>query len=117
MSKQKGIILKNLNNLSLKKKPKGFSPNLKTSSLSKIFERYPIPNPFNQITTKDLQAEVNDLKSQVRLLKTEVLALKTKDLDIEAKVTILDSRKASTSCTPNITLDIRGIPDSDIPES
>ena len=85
--------------------------------LSKFLERYPVPNPFNQITTKDLQAEVNDLKSQVHLLKTEVLALKTKGLEIEAKLSILDSQKASTSYTPNITLDIRGIPDSDIPKS
>jgi len=51
------------------------------------------------------------------LLKTEVLALKIEDLDIEAKLTILDSRKASTSYTPNITLDITEVPDSNIPES
>jgi len=64
-----------------------------SSSISQIFERYPIPNPYQPITTKQLQAEVNDLKSQVRFLKTEVVSLKSKDLEIETKLAILESYK------------------------
>jgi len=41
-----------------------------SSSLTQIFDRYLITNPYQQITPKQLQTEVNDLKSQVRFLKT-----------------------------------------------
>ena len=33
-------------------------------SFNQIFENNPIPNPFQPVTTKQLQAEINDLKGQ-----------------------------------------------------
>ena len=33
-----------------------------SSSLTQIFDRYPITNTYQQITTKQLQTEINDLK-------------------------------------------------------
>ena len=59
--------------------------------MSQIFERYLITNPYQQVTTKQLQAEVNDLKAQVHFLKTEVICLKSKDIKIETKLAILES--------------------------
>jgi len=56
-----------------------FGLNSPTSSLTNIYKHCPIPNPFQHITTKELQTEINELKSQVRYLKTEVMNLKTVD--------------------------------------
>ena len=72
-----------------------------SSSFNQIFENYPIPNPFQPVTTKQLQTEINDLKGQVRLLKTEVLSLKTKDLEIEAKIAMIESLKTDLSPSPD----------------
>ena len=80
----------------------------------KVFYRYPIQNPYKQITTKYLQAEVNELKGQVRILKSEVLNLKTKDLEIEVKLSILESQRASSSSSLETPLDISGIPETEI---
>jgi len=66
-------------------------------------------NPFQQITTKDLQIEINDLKTQVKYLKTEVMALKTVDLTIEAKLTLLQSQKTDQEIPSSIPVDISGI--------
>ena len=71
-----------------------FSLDSPTSSLTNIYKHFPIPNPYQQITTKDLQTEINELKTQVRYLKTEVMNLKTADLTIEAKLAILQSQKS-----------------------
>ena len=60
-----------------------------SSSFNQILNNYPFPNPFQQVSTKQIQAEINDLKGQIRLLKDEVLVLKTKDLEIEAKLAML----------------------------
>jgi len=85
---------------------------LSSSSISQIFQRYPITNPYKQVTTKQLQAEVNDLKSQVRLLKTKVLSLKSKDLEIETKLVILESYNTNPPVLS--TTDISGIHKTEI---
>ena len=61
------------------KRPK-FSLEGPSSTLTNIYKHFPIPNPFQQVTTKELQAEINELKTQVRYLKAEVINLKMSDL-------------------------------------
>jgi len=36
---------------------------IETPNLTKPFQKYPIPSPFHQLTTKDIQIEVNELKA------------------------------------------------------
>jgi len=108
LEKLKGIILKEED-----KSPKF---NFQTfASLSQIYNRYLISNPYQQVTTKQLQTEVNDLKSQVRILKSEVLELKPNDLEIEAKLAILESWKTNTMIVQ--TPEISGIQGSEIPDT
>ena len=83
MEKLKAIILEEED-----KMPK-FTLNASSSSLTSIYKQFPIPNPFQQITTKDLQHEINQLKTEIKYLKTKVLNLKTNDLTIEAKLALL----------------------------
>ena len=54
------------------KTPK-FSLERSSSSLTTIYKQFPIPNPFQQITTKDLQHEINQLKNEVKYLKHELI--------------------------------------------
>jgi len=64
LERLKGIILK-------EDKPPKFSLEAPTSSsINHVFNKYPIFNPYQQVTTKQLQTEVHDLKTQVRFLKT-----------------------------------------------
>jgi len=49
-----------------------FTLNASTSSLTNIYKHFPIPNPFQQITTKDLQHEINQLKGEVKYLKKQL---------------------------------------------
>jgi len=86
-----------------------------SSSFNQIFENYPIPNPFQPITTKQLQTEINELKGQVRLLKTEVLYLKTKDLEIDAKIAMIESLKYNPPPPPE--LHSPTISDTEIPQT
>ena len=62
-----------------------------SSSFQQIFNDYPIPNPYQQVTTKQLQQELNELKAHVKILKNDIIILKTKDLEIEAKLSMLQS--------------------------
>ena len=101
----------------LEEEHKSFKFNPKTPSISQIFDCYPIQNPYKQIITKDLQAEVNELKGQVCILKSEVLDLKTQDLEIEAKLSILESQKTSISTLLQLPLDISGILETEIPHN
>lgn len=64
-----------------------------STSISCIFDKYPSPNIFKQITRKDLQTDVNELKVQVRVLQDDVLNLKTKDLEIEAKIALIETKE------------------------
>jgi len=73
-----------------------------SSSFNQIFNNYPFPNPFQPITTKQLQTELNELKGQSRLPKTEVLFLKTKDPEIEAKIAMIESLKADPPPPPDL---------------
>ena len=57
------------------KSPK-FTLNTSSSSLASICKQFPILNPFQQITTKELQQEINQLKTEIKYLKNEVLTLK-----------------------------------------
>jgi len=86
--------LEKLKTLILEEKDKGprFSLNGPSSSLSNIYKEFPISNPLQQITTKDLQTEINELEKQVKYLKDEVTKLKTTYLTIEARVALLKSQ-------------------------
>lgn len=42
--------------------------NLKTNSLKQVLEKYPSQNIFKNITTEELQTDINELKAQVSLL-------------------------------------------------
>jgi len=109
--------LEKLKELILEDKDKGpkFSLNSPSSSLSNIYKQFSIPNPFQQITTKDLQTEINELKKQVKYLKTEVMHLKTADLRIEAKLALLQSQKTDLEIPSPIPVDISGISEAEIP--
>jgi len=109
--------LEKLETLILEEEDKGprFSLNGHSSSLSSIYKEFLIPNPFQQITTKDLQTEINELKKQVKYLKDEVMKLKTTDLTIEARVALLQSQISNPETLPPIPADISGIPDTEIP--
>ena len=86
-----------------------------SSSLTNIYKQFPIPNPFQEVTTKELQTEINELKTQVRYLKAEVINLKFNDSAIEAKLAIIESQKMETTIPPTIPLDISGIPETEVP--
>jgi len=92
-----------------------FFLNASTSSLTNIYKQFPIPNPFQQITTKDLQTDINQLKTEIKHLKTEVLNLKTTYLTIEAKLALLQSSPPNTDIPNTIPADINGIPEAEIP--
>jgi len=82
---------------------------------NQIFENYPIPNPFQPVTTKQLQTEINELKGQVRLLKTKVLFLKTKDLEIDAKIAMIESLKSGPSPPPDLHSPV--VSETEIPQT
>ena len=110
LEKLKGIILEE------EEKPLKFELGPSTSSsLTQIFDCYPITNPYQQVTTKQLQTEINDLKTQVCFLKTEVSSLKTKDLEIEAKLALLESIKTKPLVLE--TENTFGIQETEIPQT
>ena len=111
LEKLKGIILEEED-----KPPKFKLGPSSSSSLTQIFERYPITNPYQQVSTKQLQSEINDLKSQVRFLKSEVSGLKTKDLEIETKIALLESFRIDPPAVLE-TENISGIQETEIPET
>ena len=107
--------LEKLKNLILEEEDKTpkFTLNASSSSLTNIYKQIPIPNPFQQITTKDLQQEINHLKTEVRYLKTEVLNLKTTDLTIEAKLALLQTQNSKPEIPTSVSVDIFGISDTE----
>ena len=109
--------LEKLKTLILEEEDKGpkFSLNNPSSSLSNIYTQFSIPNPFQQITTKDLQTEINELKTQDKYLKTEVMHLKIADLTNEAKLTLLQSQKTDLEIPSSILVHISGISKAEIP--
>ena len=92
-----------------------FTLNASSSSLTNIYKQFPIANPYQQITTKELQQEINQLKTKIKYLKTEVFNLKTTDLTIEAKLAIIQSQTPNTEIPNTIPVDITGIHESEIP--
>ena len=96
------------------KTPK-FSLDGSSSSLTTIYKQFPIPNPFQQITTKDLQHEINQIKNKVKYLKNEVLNLKTNDLTLEAKLALLQTPLQPTEIPPSIPIKISHIAETEIP--
>jgi len=84
--------LERLKNLILEEEDKRLTFSLEgpSTTFTDIYKQFPIPNPFKQVTTKELQTEINELKTQVRYLKTEVINIKSTDLAIEAKLALLD---------------------------
>ena len=95
------------------KTPK-FSLDGSSSSLTTIYKQFPIPNPFQQITTKDLQREINQIKNEVKYLKDEVLNLKTNDLTLEAKLALLQNPPQQVEIPASIPLEISQIADTEI---
>jgi len=87
------------------KTPK-FTLNVPFSSLTNIYKQFPIPNPFQQITTKELQQEINQLKMEIKYLKNEVINLKTNDLTLEAKLALLQIQSQKIEIPPTIPLEI-----------
>ena len=53
-------------------KTPNFTLNASPSSLPNIYKQFPIPNPFQQITTKELQQEINQLKTEIKYLQNPV---------------------------------------------
>ena len=70
--------LEKLKNLILEEEDKTpkFTLNASSSCLINIYKQFSIPNPYQQITTKDLQQEINQIKTEVRYLKQKFLILK-----------------------------------------
>ena len=91
-----------------------FSFDGSSSSLTTIYKQFPIPNPFQQITTKDLQREINQIKNEVKYLKDEVLNLKTNDLTLEAKLALLQNPPQQVEIPASIPLEISQIADTEI---
>jgi len=102
--------LEKLKTLILEEEDKGprFSLSSPSSSLSNIYNQFPIPNPFQQVTTKDLQTEIDELKIQVRYLKIEIMSFKTAELTLEAKIALLQSQKSDPAIPSSIPVDILG---------
>ena len=65
MMKLKASIQKKLKDLILEEEKKVIKFDIETPSLTKLFQKYPIPNPFQQLATKDIQVEVNEQKPQL----------------------------------------------------
>jgi len=109
--------LEKLKTLILEEEDKGpkFSLTASSSSLTNIYKQIPIPNPFQQITTKELHHEINQLKVEVKHLKAKVLNLKTTDLTLEAKLALLQAPPANIAIPNTIPVDIAGIPEEEIP--
>jgi len=78
-----------------------------------IYKNLPFPIPFQQITTTDLQHEINQLKTEIKYLKTEVINLKTNDLTLEAKIALLQTQTSKPEIP--LTGDISGRSDAEIP--
>ena len=93
LSKHKDLIL-----LEQKKVIKIY---VETLSLTKLFHKYPVPNPFQQLTTKDIQIEVNELKAQVRDLRQEIINLKATDLELHTKLSTLETQIPRSSHVPH----------------
>jgi len=96
------------------KTPK-FTLNAPSSSLTNIYKQFPIPNPFQQITTKKLQQEINQIKGEIKYLKNEVINLKTNNLTIEAKLALLQIQSQKIEIPPTIPIEISNISDTEIP--
>jgi len=109
LEKLKQLILEEEN------KTSKFSLNASTSSLTNIYKQFPIPNPFQQITTKELQHEINQLKTEIKYLKNEVINLKTKDLTLEAKLALLQTQPQQIEIPPTIPIEISNISETEIP--
>jgi len=96
------------------KTPK-FSLDGSSSSLTTIYKQIAIPNPFQQITTKDLQHEINHIKNEIKHLKNEVFNLKTKDLTLEAKLALLQNPPQQLEIPASIPIEISQIAEKEIP--
>ena len=83
---------------------------IETPSLTKLFQKYQVPNPFQQLTTKDIKIEVNVLKAQVRDFGHEVINLKATDLELHTKFSILETQIPSSSHIPDNFPNIENIP-------
>ena len=96
------------------KTPK-FTLNTPSSSLTNIYKQFPIPNPFQQITTKELQQEINQIKGEIKYLKNEVINLKTNDLTIEAKLALLQLPPQQSEIPSTVPIEISNISEKEIP--
>ena len=74
--------LSKLKELILEEEKKIAKFHIETSALTKLFQKYPTPNPFQSLTTTDIQIQVNDLKAQVRDLRKEIINLKATTVEL-----------------------------------
>ena len=89
---------------------------IETPSLKKLFHKYPVPNPFQQFTTKDIQIEINELKAQVQDLRHEIINLKATDLELHTKLSIMETQISSSSHIDDNFQNIENIPETVIYE-
>ena len=84
--------------------------------MTKLFQKYPEPNPFKQLTAKDVQIEVNLLKAQVRDLRQEIINLNATNLELHTQLSILETQIPSSSHIPEYFPNIENIPETTISE-
>ena len=94
------MYLSKLKDLILEEEKKVIKLDIETPSLTKLFQKYPIPNPLQQFTTKDIHLEVNELKAQVLDLRYAITNLKATDLELLIKLSILETQIPSSSHIP-----------------
>jgi len=93
--------LKKLKDLVLfeKEESKSLKFNYVDTSVSKIINKYPRPNPFYQITTKEIQVDISELKCQICTFDIKLLEAKIDTLELKAKLALLKDNELSSSNT------------------
>jgi len=83
--------------------------------LLKVLRNIPPPNPFKQLTTKEIQDEINDLKLQIHTLKTNLAEVKTDTLELKTKLALIEINKENSSPQP-IDTNNKDIEEEEIPD-
>jgi len=89
--------LSKLKDFILKEENKFIKFDIETPTLTKLSQTYLTPNPFQQLTTKEIQIKVNELKAQVWDLRHEITKLKATNLELHTKLSILETQIPSFS--------------------
>jgi len=108
--------LSKLKDLILKEEKKAIKFDIETPSLTKLFQKYQITNPFQQLTTKDIQVEVSKMEAQVRDLRQEIINPKATYLELQTKLSILETRIPSYSKVSYSLENIGNTPENEVSE-